>query len=76
MINSLATQKADRLAIDSERILELTRFEHRTLALVLAMAEAGGQGELVGRVLDGFRSGTGKTVLHYHSQFRRALGLD
>ena len=52
------------------------RFEHRTLALVLAMAEAGGQGELVQRILDGFKSETGKTVLHYHSQFRRALGLD
>jgi hypothetical protein len=76
MITSPPTQQNKPVSVDSERILELCRFEHRQVALVLAMAEAGGQGELVQRVLDAFKSETGKTVLHYHSQFRRALGLD
>jgi len=62
--------------IDSDQLLELSGYNHRTMGLVLALLEAGGNAALVQSILDGFKGGPGKSTLFFYEQCKRALGLE
>jgi len=69
-------QKSDPVSIDSEQLLELSGYNHRTMGVMLAVLQGCGHQEFVQSILDGFKGSPGKTTLFYYEQCKRALGLE
>jgi hypothetical protein len=69
-------QKSDPVPIDSEQLLELSGYNHRTMGVMLAVLQGCGHQEFVQSILDGFKAGPSKSTLFYYEQCKRALGID